>query len=302
MTAGMKFELHTPQEFNTAKLVGVFEDGSPAWHEARADGLGGSDVAAAIGLSPYESPYSLWAKKTGQVLPEPVHNWSVRFGKAFEEPILQLWQEEHPEYEVFRTGTYMDGEHSFLRANPDALARDPDGNWILIEVKTSRNFWDQTPGAYRAQVMHYMDVLKIEKACVVAVAGWNYWEDWIDYDKFEADSQRSALEWFWKMVLEETPPKIDGSEPTYEAVRKMHPDIDPDLEVEIEGLHHLINLQADMETAKETFTQAKSEILASMGKAKSAYMVIDGKKFTCATRQARGKGTPFLVINKGGKP
>lgn len=295
----MKFELHVPETFNSAKLVGVFEDGSPAWHEARADGIGGSDVSAIVGLNPYESPYSLWAQKTGQIQPEPVNNWSVRFGKAFEEPILQMWQEENPDYTVYRTGTYMHGERPYLRANPDALAQHEDGTWILIEVKTSRNFWDETPPGYRAQVMHYMDVLGIEKACLVAVAGWNYWEDWIEYDEFEASSRRAVLEYFWKMVLEETPPAIDGAEATYEAVRKIHPQIDPELEVEIEGLHHLLNLAEDFEFAKESLTQAKSEVLAQMGKAKSAYFMEGDKKYFCVTRQARGGGTPFLVLNKG---
>lgn len=301
MSEGIKFELHAPETFNSAKLVGVFEDGSPEWHEARADGIGGSEVSAIVGLNEYESPYSTWAKKTGKILIEPLTNWSVRFGKAFEEPILKLWQEEHPEYTVYRTGTYMHGEYPYLRANPDALAQDQEGNWILIEVKTSRNFWEETPPGYRAQVMHYLDVLGIEKACLVAVAGWNYWEDWIEYDEFEAGARREVLRYFWKMVLEETPPSLDGSDSTYETVRRVHPEIDPDLEVEIDGLHHLANLNSDFELAKESLTLAKSEVLAAMGKAKSAYFMHDGHKFTIATRQARGKGAPFLVIKKGRK-
>ena len=299
MERGSKFELHAPEKFNNAKLVGVFTDGSSEWHEARADGLGGSEVGAALGLSEWESPYSLWSKKTGKVLPEEIRNWPIRFGKAFEDPILELWQEEHPEYTVYKTDTYMHGDDPFLRANPDAIAQDPEGNWIVIEVKTSRNYWEETPAAYRAQVMHYLDVLGIEQACLVAVAGMNYYEDWIEYDKFEADSQRSALEWFWKMVVEDTPPKIDGSDATFQAVRKSHPDIDPDLEVEIEGLHHLANLNSDFELAKESLMQAKSEVLASMGKAKSAYFTIDGRKFTIATRQSKAGGAPYLVIRKG---
>jgi hypothetical protein len=35
---------YAPQEFNGAKLLGVFDSGSEEWHEARSYSLGGSDI------------------------------------------------------------------------------------------------------------------------------------------------------------------------------------------------------------------------------------------------------------------
>lgn len=296
-----RFELHAPEKFNCANLVGVFEDGTPEWHEARSDGIGGSEVSAILGLNEYESPYSLWAKKTGVVPTLPVENWSVRFGKAFEEPILQLWAEDNPDYTVYRTGTYADGEDPFMRANPDAIAQHEDGSWIVIEIKTSRNSWSETPPGYEAQVTHYMDILGIDKAVVVAVAGWNYFEDWIEYDEFVAGAQRQAITEFWDLIVKDEKPNFDGSDATYETLRKQHPSIDPTEEVEIDGLHSLWNLNEKFQEAKAELNRAKSEVLNIMGTAKTAFFVHDGEKHVVATRQARLDGLPYLTIKKGRK-
>ena len=295
------FGIHAPKKINCANLLGVFEDGTSEWHEARADGIGGSEVSAILGLNEYESPYSLWAKKVGEVPILPVENWSVRFGKAFEEPILRLWAEDNPEYTVYRTGTYADGDDPFMRANPDALALHEDGHWIVIEIKTSRNSWIETPAGYEAQVTHYMDILGIEKAVIVAVAGWNYYEDWIDYDEFLARAQRQAIGEFWQYVVNNERPRFDGSDVTYETVRRRHPKIDDDLSVEIEGVHTLALLAERFEYAKSELNKAKSEVLEVMGNAKYAYFEHEGEKHIVATRQARGEGVPFLVIKKGRK-
>ena len=60
-------DLHAPKKFNEATLLGVFESGTSAWHEAREDSIGGSEVSTIMGLNPYESAYALWAKKTGKI-------------------------------------------------------------------------------------------------------------------------------------------------------------------------------------------------------------------------------------------
>jgi hypothetical protein len=39
------------------------------WHAARKKGLGGSDIAAVMGVSPWQSPMDVWMSKTGRVGP-----------------------------------------------------------------------------------------------------------------------------------------------------------------------------------------------------------------------------------------
>jgi putative phage-type endonuclease len=292
-------ELHAPQDFNGAKLVGVFESGTSAWHEARADSIGGSEIGTLMGLNPWESPFALWAKKTGKIENPPLTNWAVRFGQAFEEPILKLWVEEHPEYDVFTTGTYQDCDHPFLHANPDALARHKvTGEWLVVEVKTARTSFEALPATYEAQVRHYMMVMKIDRAVVVAVAGMTWQEFWVERDEFTEQVQLDQAKRFLGYMVNDIKPDYDGAESTYEVIRKLHPEID-ETEVEIDGLHQLAIAQAEFDEASAKFMQAKSWVLDLMGRAKHAYTVADGKQIRLASRQARKDGVPYLVVKKG---
>jgi len=291
-------DLHAPKKFNEATLLGVFESGTSAWHEAREDSIGGSEVSTIMGLNPYESAYALWAKKTGKIPSLIEENWAIRFGKAFESPILGLWSQEHPEYEVFTTGTYQDALLPFRHANPDALARHREtGEWIVVEVKTARSTWDSVPAGYVAQVQHYMDILGLKQAAIVAVAGMTWYDTWVTRDDFEIATQRQRVAEFYTMMMSDQKPAWDGSESTYEAVRYQHPEIVNE-EVEIEALFELSNLQAAYDKAASELREAKSQVLDAMGNAKHAYMEIEGKKIRVASRQARRDGVPYLVVHK----
>ena len=42
------------------------------WHELHSQHIGGSDVAALFGLSPYSSRWQLWMEKAGKLPPEDI--------------------------------------------------------------------------------------------------------------------------------------------------------------------------------------------------------------------------------------
>ena len=289
--------LHAPETFNGAKLLGVFESGTSEWHEARADGIGGSEVGTILGLNPWESPYYLWATKTGQLPPKVLDSFAVKLGVALEPTILDvLLPQAHPDWEIYRTGTYQHPTIPFLHANPDALAK-VNGEWVVVEVKTSRNYWSETPPAYSAQVLHYMNILGIKRGVIVGLVAMDWVETWVEFDEFEAKVIEQKATEFWKLVQEGTAPDFDGSESTYTAVREMHPDIDGS-EVEIDGLHLLPLAQAEFEIAEAKLKKIKSEVLDKMGNAQHAYIDVEGKKIRVASRQSKLNGTPFLVVRK----
>lgn len=295
MTSQQTFDTIT-NEFNDAVWVGDAPSGSDEWHAMRRTGIAGSDIGTIMGLNPWESAFGLWAKRTGQIADPPVDNWSVRFGHAFEEPILKMWQTENPDWVVYRTGTWRHPKFDYLVANPDALAQHKDtGEWIVVEVKTSRSFWDEVPPAYRAQVMHYMDVMGVDRSVIVAVAGWQWEERWIERDDFEVDVQRTVARQFWDHLVQVVQPEWDGSRATYEAQRQLHPEIE-DAEVDLgDAGRLLLRAQQNMEVAERKLMKVKSEVLGLMGSARHG--IVDGVRV--ASRQARGNGTPWLVIKKG---
>ena len=54
------------------------------WLKARKTGIGGSDIAAILGLSPYRTPVDVWAEKTGRATAQD-ETLQMRFGRYAEE-------------------------------------------------------------------------------------------------------------------------------------------------------------------------------------------------------------------------
>jgi putative phage-type endonuclease len=285
---------------NGAKLLGDFTPGSSDWHELRADGIGGSEIGTILGLNPWESPFYLHATKTGKIPPKQLDSFPVKLGQILEPVILeQIIPELHPDWELQTVGTYQHPKLPFLHANPDAIALI-DGEWVVVEIKTSRNYWSELPPHYEYQIKHYMNVLGIKRGVVFGLVAMDPVEHWVTLDDFESQVIEQRATEFWNAVVNDIAPDWDGSESTYEAVREMHPDIDG-TEVEIDGIHSLVVAQLSFDQAEAELRKQKSEVMAMMGKAQHAVTEYEGKTYKVASRQARGGGRPFLIIHKGKK-
>jgi putative phage-type endonuclease len=287
------------RELGDAVFLGNYESGSEEWHKLRNDdaAIGGSDIGAIAGLSPWESAITKWAKKTGKISDELEPNMSMRLGNKLEKPILEIFAEEHPDYEIYTTGTWAHKEFSWQRANPDALYRKPDGTWGIIEVKFSRDYWSEVPQHYRAQVLWYMNVFGIQEAVLVALAGSSYQEFDVEWDSFEATSLIAAAYRFRESVLKEEMPDWDGSNSTFETIRAMNPKIE-DGEEHLDELGvHYFNALSDYEQTEKRLTELKSRVLKAMGGKKRG--IVYGEH--AISLRARGMGNPYLHNEKKGK-
>jgi putative phage-type endonuclease len=289
-----------PAETNTlldAVLLGDFANGSPEWHELRDEpgAIGGSDIAPIAGLSAWESAITKWAKKTKQIPDEIQPNMSMRLGTKLEAPILELFTEEHPELTVYETGTWANKEHAWARSNPDGLYQTEDGEWGIVEVKFSRDYWTAVPQAYRAQVLWYMKVFGIRQAKLVALAGSSYQEYEIEWDEFEAQILWDAAVRFREAVLEMKMPYWDGSNSTLETIRTLSPGIS-DSEVDLDDLGmHYINSVTELEKATTKMTELKARVIQAMDGAKRG--LIFGEHLL--SLRSRAGGAPYLHHEKG---
>jgi len=292
--------LYTPEVFNKAKHLGTAESGSKEWHELRANSIGGSEVGTILGLNKWESPFALWARKTKRIPEKELNSFAVNLGNVLEPVILdELLPMKHPDWKVYRTGTYQHEKFDYMHANLDALA-EINGEWVVVEVKTSRNYWDEVPPNYVAQVMHYMNIMGLRKGVIVGLVAMDWVEHWIDFDEFEASVIEQRVTEFWNMIKEDRQPDFDGAESTYETVRNLHPEIDGSA-VEIEGGHYLIEAQTKFDEAEQNLRKAKAQVLDIMGNAERAYVEVEGERYNIASRRARSGSKPFLVVNKKGK-
>jgi putative phage-type endonuclease len=284
-------------ELLDAVLLGDFANGSQEWHDLRNEpgSVGGSDIAPIAGLSQWESCITKWAKKTGQIPDEVTPNMSMKLGTILEAPILNLFADEHPELEIYETGTWANKENPWARSNPDGLYKDADGNWGILEVKFSRDYWSGVPQAYRAQVLWYMKVFGIRQAKLVALAGSSYMEFDIEWDEFEAQILWDAAVRFRQACLDMKMPYWDGSNSTLETIRALSPGIS-DSEVDLDDLGmHYINSVTELEKATTKATELKARVIQAMDGAKRG--LIYGEHLL--SLRSRAGGAPYLHHEKG---
>lgn len=292
-----------PDTLGAARLVGRFENNSPEWHELRRTGIGGSDIAPIVKASPWTSPFTLWAKKTGKIDDSFTPSEAAEWGTRLEAVIIDKFEEAHPELTVYRdAGTWANIDRPWQLANPDAVF-EQDGEFGILEIKTARYEEDwrgsdgwQVPVYYRTQVQWYLQTFGFKRAIVaVLFSGSKYIELEVEADTFEQDTNLAEVVAFREYVEADRQPDFDGALSTLETVRELHPNITDD-EVELAELGKLYTTAlAALDEAEASLNQAKALVLDEMGDAKRG--LIDGE--WKVTRQARGGGKPFLVNKKG---
>jgi len=293
VTATDERTLSTP----TGRLLGSWPAGSHEWHAARASRLGGSDIAAVLGLSPWESRFSLWHRKSG-LIGQPDLSDVMEWGNRLEDAVAQKFADEHPALEVIRAGTFVHPGRDYQLANPDRLLRG-EGPDKVLEVKTAREdtHWgepgtDEIPVHYRPQILWYLDTLGLRIAHIaVLIAGSDYREyliDMADVDAAEIAYMRDEAEAFMASIAASQRPDIDGSTATYD-VLKQWPDnvIDDDVQVSVEVRDAFWAAQDASKAADAEKKRMASVLLDLIGDCRRAKC---GEEIV-ATRSVRPDGT-----------
>jgi putative phage-type endonuclease len=237
-------------------LVGHFEPGSPQWHAARAHGLGGSEIAAVLGLSRFESPFSLWHRKAGRI-PLQIENDEMEAGKLLEPVILQKFASKHPQYRLIApAGTYRPADRPWQVANPDGLLMAVGVGLdviptALIEAKFALypDDWgqpgtDEVPPYYVAQCRWYLDVFGLDVCYIEVFIG--SCAEFRTYEIRRDDAHQQLLRDAGYAFIQSLPggaaekrPDIDAHSATYQAIKQLADgvideavEITPDLEAE----------------------------------------------------------------------
>lgn len=283
-----------------AVFMAAHENGTQEWHDLRASGIGGSEVAVICGLSKWESAFTLWAKKTGRIEESFTGSEAMEWGNRLEPVIIDKFEDEHPEFIVHReVGTWHHPEREWQRANPDAIFQAGD-EFGIIEVKTSQfedDWRDGVPRYYEAQVQWYLQVFGYDHAFVVVLFHGNkYAEFEVKASPFVQDTNLETAALFRDALETDKAPDYDGSASTLQTVRTLHPEIDPDGEEELGWLGvEYFAAAANVADAESKLTELKSRVISAMGTAKKG--LIEGE--WALTRQAKAGGTPYLIQKRG---
>lgn len=140
------------------------------WQAQRSNYIGGSEVAAILGQSQYNTPLQIWMTKQG-ILPPEEDNPVMDFGHYFE-PQLAAYFEQATGLKTRRVNqSFTHAAHEFLKANIDrqVLAGKGLESTAVLELKTTtshrwRSFDGNIPIEYYLQVQHYLAITQYEKA------------------------------------------------------------------------------------------------------------------------------------------
>lgn len=248
------------------------------WLEIRKLGVGGSDVAAIMGLSRYRSPFSVYAEKTGLYKPEDISgNPAVHWGTVLEPVVGAEYARNHPDREVRRVDAVCRSlKRPWAQASLDFEVRDPELGWGVLEIKTAgwrmADDWaDGVPVYYQTQVAHYMDIVNRPFADVaVLIGGQDYREFRIMRDEEDIVSVRSAVDAFWiEHVLKKNPPDVMAVDCC--ALTASHQDPPSDLDDLNESpftLRNWIDAKNKYEIAKENKELWDARLKAEIGDSK----------------------------------
>lgn len=206
------------------------------WHTERANGIGASEVGVLLGLSSYDSPWSLWCRKVGLLPDDHEDTPRLRIGRRMEPVIAAEFHDRTGLHVASEQMMVRDPEHPHRRATLDGLVYDGgfdadiDAALGVFEAKTDGRFgWDEIPPAYVAQIRWQMGVTGLDRGWLaVMFAGFRFEVYEITQDPEDWRFMCERADEFWRMVIEQTPPPVDGSDATARAIAARWPNHDPD--------------------------------------------------------------------------
>lgn len=242
------------------------------WLLARKQTIGGSDAAAIVGLSSWSSPYSVWAEKTGKTA-EIEDNEAMRQGRDLEAYVAERFCEETGKKVRRRNAILRDPDLPFAHANVDRLIVGEDAG---LECKTTsalnmKAFRDgEYPANYYAQCMHYMMVTGCQKwYLAVLVLGKQFLVFTIERDEAEIEALRAQEEEFYYYMVSKTPPPVDGSQATTDAINEAWPNDNGIDDIDLTGVSgeimRLSALKQQAKKLKEDIAACENNIKVYMG-------------------------------------
>jgi putative phage-type endonuclease len=250
------------------------------WRAWRSRGIGASEVAGILGISPWQTPYSVWQSKVnGGTSGTGGNAESMRWGQLLEHAILAELER--------RLDLHVAGEQTWCthRAHPWAIAtvdaffgESPEFAIAdalgVVEVKTtSEPRWDEVPAHYAAQVQWQLEVTDLDHAWVACLHNGRRLSLWpIERDRDVGAGLLEVVEDFWtRSVQGGEPPPVDGRPATSAALAARYADTEPDLVADLSAvapeLDTLRLLRAEIDMLTEEKDRLENVVKQAMGPA-----------------------------------
>ncbi|WAL83705.1 YqaJ viral recombinase family protein [Pandoraea sp. XJJ-1] len=255
------------------------------WLTVRKKGIGGSDAAAAVGLSPYMSRLELWMIKTGRDAdlpkPDPDDTTDPVYWGTLLEPVVAAAYTKQTGRRVRRVNAVL--RHptvAWMLANIDReIVGAPEVS--ILECKTAGEFgarlWrDGVPEYVQLQVQHQLAVTgKLAADIAVLLCGQTLEVHRIVRDDALIARLIELEAAFWHYVQTDTPPPADGSASADRALRCLYPgtggtvDFTDDRALSA-TFADLVSVRTEIESRQAVEAQLKQTLAQAMGEADRA--------------------------------
>ena len=263
------------------------EPDTDAWLAERRKSIGASEVAAVMGLSPYNTALDVYKSKLGV---DKHFDPLLAFVGHASEPVMHQWVEQYSGVSVKLEPAFMarSNDYPFLHASFDRVSNEPFCTW---QMKTAGHYaghsWDEDiPTDIRVQVQAEMLVAGTQKAAVVVWIGGRefrlFWE--LRDNRFIDEHMIPALTEFWAGVRDGVAPAPSNVAELAEA----WPDDAGEMEAPEVALEWIEKRAFLLATAKEAEDEAKQITQAIGGfmlDAKVDTLTANGRKLLTYKKQ-----------------
>lgn len=209
----------------TGVLVAPHDVPRDEWLGLRKSGIGGSDVAALLGMSKYTSPYELYLDKRGELPEIPRPDSLERAAKwgHFHEPLIAAEFARLHDVRTRRIGLIRHVDDPWRLANLDRQVHGCADGPCLLEIKNRSAYkageWgesgdpDGVPDSEALQTFWYLGVTGYGHAHVGVLINGNddrYYR--VERDEALISDLVAAGRLFWQRVQDGDPPPVDGSD------------------------------------------------------------------------------------------
>ena len=207
--------------------------------------FGASVAAVVVGESPYSTPLQIYVEQR-QGIDFTEEKEAMKFGKRFEGPILDEYEERTKRIVERNQPMYLSAEHSFMGATPDALSFSWDGGSSdykdprSVDAKNSNSRMfdrsgddehkfgtpetDQVPVSILFQTQQQMAVLGVDKCDVPVLRNGNEFLIYsVDRNEGLIEQIVSAERELAERIINGDPPRPNWShEGTRRVIRELH--------------------------------------------------------------------------------
>lgn len=265
------------------------------WLEIRRTGIGGSDAGTVLGLNPFQSTYSLYADKIGELPLEDEGTKATEWGTKLEDVIARHFAEKHGTGVERVKRMLRSTDHPFMLADPDRRIQTQEWSDTpgILEIKTTRSqfapMWDdKVPPYVYSQLQHYLAVMGYEWGYVAVLIGKDEYRDYFFErdDEFIENTLIPEEEDFWLNHVEPgNPPDVDGHDSTSEALSEIYDDPkEKTVEIEDEDVMSKLKTYDRLKEAKDEIEEdmdtIKNELKDEVQDASKALVKHDGEERT----------------------